>query len=58
MLKHVWKYTSPWRNNTLFCIFSVTRRYRSGESDSLIVRTDLTNVTLVSEDTYEEDDED
>ena len=38
------------------CIFSVTRRYRSDECDSLtdsvIVRIDLTDVTLVSDDTY------
>ena len=37
-------------------LFSFTRRYRSDVSDSLtewvIVRTDLTNVTLVSDDTY------
>ena len=39
-----------------FCLFSVTRRSRSDEShslsESLIVSTDLTDVTLVSDDTY------
>ena len=35
------------------CIFSVTRRSRSDSvSQSLTLRTELTDVTLVSEDTY------
>ena len=40
----------------LVCVFSVMRRYRTNVSESvtesLTLRTELTDVTLVSEDTY------
>ena len=46
----------------IISIFSVTRRYRSdvrySVSEWVIVSIDLTDVTLVSEDTYGDDKED
>ena len=50
-----------WQFQVLF-IFSATRRYRSDECDLLstllIVSTELTDVTLVSEDTCGDEEED
>ena len=45
-------------NHYYVLISSVTRRYRSDVCLRLTVRTDLTDVTLFSEDTYGDDEED
>ena len=51
-----WGEESCFCNSVIIIVFSVTRRYRSDSRPSLnyslSVRTDLTDVTLVSDDTY------
>ena len=46
----------PLKGTLFLCIFSVMRRYRTNVSHwvslSVTLRTELTDVTLVSEDTY------
>ena len=62
--RHRWENLKPferaflgtWQIAFFYCIFSVMRRYRTNVSYSVrewvTLRTDLTDVTLVSEDTY------
>ena len=46
------KYPKKSEKVDLVDLFSVMRRYRTNVSESVTLRTELTDVTLVSEDTY------